>query len=261
MKKRLICLGTICLSCIIIAIVIVAVIVLNKPKDTEPHAVLTWIDDDTATGYYENAHEIASEFGINMTFACITSELDDEKIEKLLSYQREGHHITTHSVTHDNMNVWGSNYEGTAKFDAIKAEEELKVSIDTLKKAGFENCDYFVAPGGVEFQQVKDLVAKYCPAMVVTQFSGTLNFNDNIDKYALHREFIDASSDKELSYYTGLIDEAIKEKAWIILGTHSGIQEQWDENLVKEVIKYAMAKEIDVKTLHEAYQEKVNLMQ
>ena len=222
-------------------------------------AAFTWIDDDTVPGAFENAHAIAEELGIKMTFACMTDNVTKESLVTLLDYQKEGYQVTTHSASHNNEEIWGSNYDGDCIFDREKAEEDLLTSIQFLKDAGFQNSDFFVSPGGVESDDVISLVSCYCPAMVVTQASGIMNTNEDIQCYRLHREFIDISACEDVSYYTDLIDQAITENAWLIFGTHSAMEEQWNEGLVREVMQYAVDSGIEIKTLDQAFEERKEL--
>ena len=226
----------------------------NNEKQDRP--VLTWIDDDTANGLFENAYNIAKDLDIKMTFAAITDWLTQDSIKTLLLYQNEGFQIVSHSATHDNKNIWGSNYEGTAVYDETLAEEDLKKSLSTLKELGFKNYDYFVTPGAVEFAEVRELTKKYCKAMIEAQFTSNINL-EPVDPYDIHREFISVTEHADAEYYKQLIDKACEENAWLIFGTHSGIPEQWDEDLIREVLQYAIDKGMAVETLDEGFKEKV----
>lgn len=253
MKRVLVVLLNIGLVLTVLFSIYVAMKKNSQLEQNTQAPLITWIDDDTAEGLFVNAYDLANRLGIKMTFACITGRLTDETEELLLKYQDEGFQIVSHSESHDNTNIWGSNYAGDYEFDAEAAEEDLQRSIVTLEEAGFKNCAYFVVPGGVETPELVEIARKYSPAMIVGQYSGLINRGDEIERYCLHREFIDVTQHKKAKYYKDLIDETIKCNGWLILGTHSSIPEQWDADLIEEVLQYAIDAGVEIKPLGAAY--------
>lgn len=73
-------------------------------------------------------------------------------------------------------------------------------------------------------------------------------------RYNINRIFI--SSSNELSYYTNYIDKAYENGDWIIFGTHSGTANEFSEDLVTQVLQYAIAKGISIKTLNQAWKQR-----
>lgn len=225
-----------------------------EPKSSVP--IITWIDDDTQQGYFENAYDIANELNIKITFACVTNWLSESSTEELLKYQEEGFHITTHSASHDNNKIWGSNNNPEDNFNAKKAEDDLIASLDTLNNAGFKNYDYFVSPGGVVFSEVVDLSKKYCKALIGAGYGGYINAGKDLNPYKLERVFINKKEHDGLEYYKKLIDATIECDGWLIFGTHSGIEEQWDKDLIKGVLQYAIDSGVEILPLDQAFGKK-----
>ncbi len=254
MKKKGIVILLILVICVAGAVGAYRILGTSKPENP----VLTWIDDDTIPGSFENAYAIAKELNITMTFACVTDWLTEESTQTLLNYQSEGFQIVTHSASHDNTNIWGSNYSTGEVYDSELAEQDLQRSLETLKNAGFTDYDYFVTPGAVEFTEVRELSKKYCKGMIEAAYTTNMNI-ETIYAYDLHREFISVEDHADAAYYKDLIDYAYENNAWLIFGTHSGIAEQWDADLVKEVLQYAINKGFDVQTLAQGFASKVNL--
>lgn len=240
---------------LIIGIIACVAVLLGKTQTKKVEkAMITWIDDDTFINGFPLAHDLAEDMNIHISFACITDKVTKETLLDLIQYQKEGHHITTHSASHDNINVWGSN-NSEEDFNVKAAEEDLIRSLDFLKDAGFKDYDYFVTPGGIEFPEVINLTKKYCSALIGAGYSGDINMGSNIDKYKLERVFISKNKFDDVKHYTDYIDEAIANKGWLIFGTHSSNGDEWDADLVRAILQYAIDHQVEILPFNEAYKE------
>lgn len=209
--------------------------------------MLTWIDDDTMDiNAVQSIKAIADSLNVKCTYACIAEKLVDIEGLKntLLSYQEDGFNIVSHSWSHGSM--WSS---GSINID--QCEKEVVKSLVAMKQAGFINCDHIATPNGYNSEQLRNRLIKYVNTLVYGVSNNPLNHLYGNGSLNIKRVFISAGTD--LSYYQDLIDSAVLGQDWLVLGTHSGIQEQFDGQLVTNVISYAKTKNMKICTLDEAY--------
>lgn len=211
----------------------------------------TWVDDDTAskingTTYgIESVKDIADTLGIKCTFGCITNAFENEHVKnRLLDYQKHGFHITTHSHTH-NPDFW---YTDTVIPDA---EEDLITSLQLLQSNGFLNSDCLIIPGGNGNPDLLKMIAKHCQCSVLADSNKGRNHYYQNGRYKICRVFIRDTF--TVDEYKVMIDTAYENGDWIIFGTHSGIDGQWNTDKITEVLQYAIAKGFEFHTLYEAY--------
>jgi hypothetical protein len=226
---------------------------------------ITLIDDDTTYSKIPTLKSICDDLGIKCTFACISGHLDDgatnasELLSLLKQYQNEGFHITSHSWGHNEMWQWKDlteNQKRTLYNDLLK-------SFSDLESKGFLDCKMFVSPGGGHLPNVQKLVSGWADCLVnAGDDNDVIFYNKGYQngKYNLYRVFINADKHSDLSYYTNLIDEAKKNNAWLIFGTHSGAYSwsatEFNEDLVRSVMQYAVDSGIQIETLNKAFKKR-----
>lgn len=124
---------------------------LNKTAKTP---LITWIDDDCNYEGIANVKNICDNLGIKCTFACVTSGIStsNEDISnaglnntdlknRLLDYQSQGFHITTHSNHH--AKIWQQTDDN---YNPAECEKDLITSLNMLKANGFLDYDFLIAP-------------------------------------------------------------------------------------------------------------------
>ena len=212
--------------------------------------LVTWIDDDTSITSIPNVKSICDTLKIKATFGCITDRLDSVPGLKdlLLSYQDEGHHITTHSAGHGY--IW---YSSRAEYNVDACEIDLIKSLKILRQYGFLESDYIVTPAGSYTPELQRMCKKWTKGLI--RADGGANHLYNGGRYGIKRVFINKSL-HDLAYYKTLIDDAFTNGDWIIFGTHSNISGEWDSQLVTDVFSYVASKGIDVMTLNQAMKQR-----
>lgn len=209
--------------------------------------ILTWIDDDTGLSAIPTVKSICDTHGIKCTFACITSRLNDTSLVNLLkSYQEYGFHVTCHSHTH-------GTWYGDNPYNAEQIENDLIISLEALRDNGFLDSDLLVYPGSSPSRtdiDVVGIVRKWCKCGVKASGTNFTGYGDG--EYLINRVFFDASL-HDASYYTGILDNyAVNDAPWVVFGSHSSNNTQFDETLVNTVIQYAKANGWTFMTLNEA---------
>ena len=226
---------------------------------------ITLIDDDTGYSAIPTIKSICDDLGIKCTFACISGQLDEgsdvasELLTLLKQYQNEGFHITSHSWGHNNMWQWKDLTEEqkrTLYYDLLK-------SLSDLESKGFLDCKMFVAPFGGHHPNVQKLLSGWVDCSVnAGDDNDVIFYNKGYQdgKYNLYRVFINADKHSDLGYYTNLIDEAKANNGWLIFGTHSGAHAwsatEFNEDLVRSVLQYAVDSGIQIETLNKAFKKR-----
>lgn len=248
-KKKLLSI----IICVFIAVGmlgIVAVTGYKKFRSGSKH-IATWVDDDTINSKIPQVKEICDKYGIKASFSCIANYLETNKwlSPTLEEYQKEGFDVLNHSYLHGK--IWSME---DANYNLELCEEDIKKSISTMKDYGFDS-DIFVLPYGPINDDIKRLVSKYFSAML--NINGGTNDLNNLDNYNINRVFIrpDTSGGMKVEQYYEMIDKAYENNEWIVFGTHSGIENQWNTELVEKVISYAIEKGFTFKTLSQVVNE------
>ena len=229
-----------CLCFVLLLINLVLVTGCSKGEDNSAREklVATWIDDDTINSKLPNVKEICDKYNIKCTFACISSYLESNKwLEPTLKeYKEEGFDIVDHSFYHND--IWKTNSES---FSIDECEIDILNSIKTMNDFDFST-EIFVLPSGKANQEEIELLSRYY-SMVING-DGCINDSNNIQQYNVSRVFIrpKEAGGMELKEYYQLIDSACNNGDWIVFGTYSGIETQWDPVLVENVINYAINK-------------------
>lgn len=222
--------------------------------------IITWIDDDCNFNGIEKVKNICDKLNIKATFACVTSGISstNQDIEnaglnnielknRLLQYQENGFHITTHSNHH--AKIWKTT---DVSYNVGECEKDLIKSLQMLKQNGFLDSDFLVTPFGTHNSAIRNIAEKWCKCLIN---AGTgVNHLFGNGQYNINRIFINSAN--ELSYYTKYIDDAYKNGDWIIFGTHSGTESEFSEDLVTQVLQYAINKNITIKPLNQVWKTK-----
>lgn len=219
-------------------------------------ACITLIDDDGYPEHIPTIKNICDNLGIKCTFAVNTGKWTNNDVISLLqNYQNEGFHITSHSHNHNNK--WGWNQSTTEDDKRILYEDMLK-SYQLLEQNGFLDFRMFVTPNGGFDPIVREIVRSWSDCLVTTQEGINVNFKN---LFVLKRTFINKTTgNHDLQYYKGMIDSTISTGGWLIFGTHSGDVEwngnDFDSELVTNVLQYAKDKNVEILPLNSAYKKR-----
>ena len=227
--------------------------VLFSACNTSPRKILTWIDDDTPLAGIESVKAICDNLGIKCTFATITQGWTETLLERLHLYQKEGFHITSHTESHGR---WYKDMVDGKIFSADEMETDLLTSLEKMRAEGFIDCDMLVYPGSATGRNDVDtvgIVKKWCKCGVLAGGSTWSKYGQG--KYKINRTFITASND--VSYYTDMLN-SVTDEGWVVFGTHSGSETDFDSAMLTEIFSYALANGWVVMPLNEAlkYREK-----
>ncbi len=225
--------------------------------------VFAWVDDDgimTADTTYgiKSAKAVADTLGIKCTFAVCSKYFEQfvGTVDFLLNAQDEGYQITNHSSDHTKA-YW---YPSEGEPDVANCRKELLACRKALVDNGFINIDDFVFPGGTsEDDSLIAMVSDYCRCgCMAGKTDGTTHIYGN-GRYKIKRCFIRPTDYQgyTLEEYKTFIDNAIANGDMMIFGTHSGIQAQWDVDLVTSVLQYVIDSGYDIVTLNRAINQRL----
>ena len=222
--------------------------------NTEPKKILTWVDDDTPLDGIALVKTICDNLGIKCTFATITQNWTESMVEMLHQYQKEGFHIACHTENHGR---WYKDMADGSMFTAQEIESDLLTSLEKMREEGFVDCDMLVYPGSSSGRTDVDtirIVKKWCRCGVLAGGSTWSKFGQG--KYKINRTFI-AKSSYDTSYYKNLLN-SVSDESWVVLGTHSGSETDFDSDMVTEILSHALDNGWAIMPLNEAlkYREK-----
>lgn len=226
-------------------------------------SVFAWVDDDgimvSGTTYgIKSAKAVADTLGIKCTFAACSKYFEQfpGTVDFLLNAQDEGYQITNHSSDHT-KDYW---YPSEGEPDVTNCRKELLTCRKALVDNGFINIDDFVFPGGTsEDESLLAMVSDYCRSgCMAGKTDGTTHIYGN-GRYKIKRCFIRPTEYQgyTLDEYKTFIDNAIANGDMMIFGTHSGIQAQWDADLVTSVLQYVIDSGYDIVTLNRAINQRL----
>ena len=201
-----------------------------QAKEAQPMAMI--IDDDSEKGIY-TIRRICEELGIKATFAVIPSRFNNVICDSLRHWQQEGYGIALHGYNHERWKEWSEN----EVINDITRSEEL------LEMKGFKkNFIFVVPPHACNTSAIRKAIKSkgyrmICganiinPDMTLFQF-GRMSFNKDM-------------SPLEMQRIRELLTKAFNKKAFVILGTHSSMEESFSEEKTKAILQ--MAKDIGFK--------------
>ena len=217
--------------------------------------VITWIDDDGKQGFLTNLKPLLDKYNYKCTLAVITKNIGTSGYlskDELLSLQNEGFEICSHSNTHAES-IYKNDLSNVTH---ATIENDLKASFDYLFENGFNGYDKLVFPWGnfdtnrIKFKQAARKYFKYA----VNAF-GSYN-NSPCDNMYLDRYFVYKA--KTYEDIKEVIDSAVANKGWLIFGSHSYSNNEFDSVLFEQVLSYISFLNIPVLTLEEAIKYKGN---
>lgn len=215
-----------------------------------PKKILTWIDDDTVNiDSINRVKSICESVGVRCTFATITGNWTDDIVQALKNAQDDGYHVTTHG--HSSHTFWRTEAENLLDGDLAK-------SIRLLSENGFVDSDMFVYAGSTIDRtdvDIKKIAKKWCRCGIKDYVSGGGKYWTKYGqgRYLINRRFFDKSVNADVSYYTNQLDVfSVSDNPWFVFGSHSNQSDQFDSDLVTEVLQYAVNNGWEVMTLNEA---------
>ena len=198
--------------------------------------------DDGWLTTYQNALPILNKVGLKSTQYIITSGFNNPTIyvsrSQVLKMQADGHEIGGHTINHFHLNQLSDG----------RKKNEITGSKNDLISAGVTNLSTFDYAHG----EYNDFVIT---ALKNSGFSGARTvergFNTkNTDPFLLKAQAIDKNT--TIEQVVVLIDEAMREKKWVILVFHqidgSGKQYSATPEMLSQITDYLVRANVPVKT-------------
>lgn len=224
---------------------------IELSNQVQPQKILTWIDDDTASDTaIQSVMDIADELGIRCTFASITGNWTAAIVNKLKEAQNKGFHIISHG--HSSHTFWRTE-------SLLTLDGDLALSLSELRQNGFIDSDMIAYPGGVVGRtdiDITKIARKWCRCGVQDYVAAGGKYFTGYGKgrYLINRKIIDKSAHADAAYYTDALDAFSDHDApWYLFATHAAQSDQFDADLMKTILQYAMANGWTIMTLNEAY--------
>lgn len=190
--------------------------------DATPTLLL--IDDDGGNGIYA-IKAICDELGMKATFAMIPMKTDQATCDTLVAWQREGFGIAIHGFNHHTWKEWSTDSVLT---DLNRCERYLR-----QKGFDMQKIRLVVPPHGCNTKDIREAVYTKGYQMV----TGANTINPDTTVFQLGRLFI--TRDTDLSKVKGYLSRALRDKAYVILGTHSSHPEEFSRENTIAVLKMA----------------------
>ncbi len=229
-------------------------LVFNFANISVAQSYFTVVDDDAASiEAITSVKKIADKRGIKVSFAICANQIlnDNDKIKVLIELQNQGHHICNHSLTHSGA-IWKN-----PKKDNIK--DEIERSEEILDSIGFKHHNYLVYP----FGKFSESVYTWMIPLVSSHFNMAFEsrgYSNNIRKanrYSIAR--LPLRKHDNFTIIKNIIDNAIENGHWIVFLNHSGMNRDYSEKRLEEVIIYCQNKGMKCLTIHEAWKRGIIL--
>lgn len=195
-------------------------------KDNKAYAI--WIDDDSSIGVFK-VKEIADAVGVPVHFAVIADMMEPQVADSLESWQRQGYGILLHGFRHERWQEW----------DAKQIEYDIHQSKQRLYEHGFDTTKLLkiiIPPHGCNTRNIRKVIARHGCKMI----TGASLVNP--DRYVFQYGRLRIDTDTDLNTMQKILLDAYNKKAFVILGTHSSIPEDFSEEKTKVILR--MAKEM-----------------
>ena len=209
-------------------------------------AYFTVIDDDAKNVQsIASVKRVADKYNIKVCFGVISGRLTNrDLIDSLLKYQSEDFQILNHSLFHGDM--WKKPTEEDVVFEIERSEYIL----DSL---GFINHNYFVYPFGKYDCGVRQwmlpIVSKYF--LLAFESRGYGNDITSTNSYFISR--FPLRKFDNLFCVKRVVDKAIKNNQWIVFLNHSGMERDYSEQFLDDVVGYCIEQGMTCVTVSEAY--------
>jgi peptidoglycan/xylan/chitin deacetylase (PgdA/CDA1 family) len=204
--------------------------------------------DDGWESAFQNGIPMLNNANLKSTQYIISGEVGDAgngyiSQSEILSMQKQGHEIGSHSVTHQDLTTLSSP----------QAQKEIVGSKSVLEGMGINTITSFAYPFGAWNSAVEGLVKNvgYLGARTAGNYPEDFGVNyANTDKYALKTQVLTKAT--TLSNVQQWINDAISKKAWLILVFHqiddSGSQYSTAPSNLGQIINYLKANNVKVVT-------------
>lgn len=199
-----------------------------QAKDAKPRILL--IDDDSGYGVF-TIKRLCDELHIKATFAVIPSMMNQEINDSIRIWQKQGYGIALHGYKHDDWRERDYN-------DILN---DINMSEQWLVKSGYDTkgIKYVVAPRGSNTRTVRKAIKDKGYLMITS--ANIVNPDINVFQYG--RVII--NQDTNLKEMEDILRRAKERKAYVILGTHSSMPEEFSAEKTKAVLQMAIDMEFD----------------
>ena len=215
-------------------------------------AIVTFIDDD-CYGSVTKWEQIANDKGIKLSFAMVKDWVGTSgycSLEEIKSLQNSGHDILNHTKSH--INNWNISDE--------EIENEINGNIEYMKENKLNGYDILVYAGTVPNEdRYKNIVRKNCKYAIANIYNPTYRAQDTFYMNRIDSDF------RTLTQLKGVVDQAIIDKQWVLILTHSW-RADGDENStgtfsltkINQLIDYVKSKNVPILKFTEAEKYKGN---
>ena len=184
----------------------------NNMKELTPlfydGSIVTFIDDD-CYGSVSKWVEIANKKGIKLSFAMVKDWVGTSgycSIDEVKSLQNNGHDILNHTKSHIN------NWDITDSEIRTEIEENIKY----MKDNGLGGYDILVYPGTVPNEsRYKSITREKCRYGIANTYQSTDKVQDSFYMKRIDSDY------RTLTQLKAIVDQAIIDKQWVLIMTHS----------------------------------------
>ncbi len=227
-------------------------LVRTKPPVPLKWAIVTLTYDESASTVHQYGYPLFKKYNTVGDIYIVSSELGTTGMmskEQFNDFRKLGFEIGAHTVTHPHL----------TQVNATNMTHELKDSQSAISKY-FDGTPVpsFATPYGEYNAAVVNETKKYYQSHRTTDVG--LNSKDNFDPYMIKAYSIE--SDMSADYVKNLIDQAIKEKTWLVLVYHdispddgSGFLWTTTPENMETVLAYLKEKNVTTLTTSQAVSE------
>jgi peptidoglycan/xylan/chitin deacetylase (PgdA/CDA1 family) len=214
----------------------------------------TIVDDDASSiEAISSVKRVADKRNVKISFAVIADKLlkNKELSDILLDYQSQGHHICNHSLTHKRQ-VWKEPTKDEIEFEI----EESEFILDSM---GFRNHNYLVYPFGKFDKTTYDWLIPLVSNTFNMAFEsrGYGNVIQNTNRYNIAR--FPLRKHDNMFVVKRIIDQAAAKGQWLVFLNHSGMNRDFSERMLEDVITYCQYKGMQNVTIREAWERGIRL--
>lgn len=230
------------------------VILNTKPNNDFP--IISFVDDDGNAKFLTKSKPIYDKHGVKCTVAVVTDFVLNNNglsLSDIKGLNSEGYEIVSHTNSHS-QEIYKP---GVATATDEEIELDIKKSFDYLKENGLETDTIVWAWGGFKDATRYTKLAKKYFKYGINATGGVMKAEILNDMY-YSRYFINMNSNT-LDKYKTLIDDCYANNGWLIFGTHSGSDSEFDSEFLDEIVNYVKSKKIQIMTVKEANKIKGNI--
>lgn len=230
----------------------------------DDECIITFVDDDGKSEFLTNTKPAYDKNNVKPTVAIIPERVGGKgymSLEELKTLQNAGYDIVGHSYSHSE-----AIFKDTS--DSISSESietDFKKCYEWLKNNNF-NFETVVYPWGY-FEQTGqkkrycNLAKKYFNYGINAGYVNNIQWNGcPNDNMYLNRYFINLSTTMTIENIKGIINGAINNKSWLILGLHGGETSQITTSQLDEIIAYIKTTSAKILPFSQAVKVKGNVL-